>query len=113
MPDKHQATWNMTILKSDLIDAIGTARTRATLRRKSGIQLEKEVIFAAGVHGLSVRSSDAAMDIPGSGIWASPIAANGAAIRRLAPALDGPEIQLSYCDGQLALNTTRLSAREV
>jgi hypothetical protein len=112
MPDQQPATWNMTILKRDLVDAIGTARRRATLRRK-GIQLEKKVVFTASADGLSVRSSDAAMDIPASGIWASPIATNGAAIRRLAPALDGPEIQLSYCDGQLALNTTRLSAREV
>jgi hypothetical protein len=103
----------MTILKRDLVDAIGTARRRATLRRMQGIQFEADVIFAASNDGLSVRSSNAAMDIPASGIWASPIAANGAALRRLAPVLDGPEIQLSYCDGELALNTTRLSAREV
>jgi hypothetical protein len=107
-----EATWNMTIQKRDLIDAIGTARRRATLRGKA-FELEKEVVFTGLQDGLSVRSSDAAMDIPGSGTWASPIAANGATIRRLAPALTGPEIQLSYCDGQLALNTTRISAREV
>jgi len=106
------ATWNMTIAKRDLIDAIGTARRRATLKRK-GFELEKDVIFAAADEGLSVRSSNAAMDIPGSGSWTSPIATNGAALRRLAPALNGPEIRLSYCDGQLALNTTRISAREL
>jgi hypothetical protein len=106
------ATWNMTVLRRDLIDAIGTARRRVTLKRK-GFGLEKDVIFAASNEGLSVRSSNAAMDIAGSGTWASPIAANGAALRRLAPALAGPDIRLSYCDGQLALNTTRISAREL
>lgn len=112
MADVEQATWNMTIKKRDLVDAIGTARRRATLRRK-GSQFEREVIFAVTSDGLSVRSSDAAMDIPGSGTWKSPIAANGATLRRLVTALDGPEIQLTYCDDQLALNTTRISAREV
>src|SRR4051812_44626982 len=102
----------MTITKRDLIDAIGTARRRATLKRKGG-GLEKDVIFAASGDGLSVRSSNAAMDIPGSGTWTSPIATNGATLRRLAPALTGPEVRLSYCDGQLALNTTRISAREL
>jgi hypothetical protein len=85
-----EATWNMMIQTRDLVEAIGTARRRATLRGKA-FELEKEVIFAA--------SQDAAMDIPGAGIWASPIATNGATIRRLAPALSGPEIQLSYCEG--------------
>ena len=107
-----KATWNITIAKRDLIDAIGTARRRATLKRK-GFELEKDVIFAATAEGLSVRSSNAAMDIPGTGTWASPIATNGATLRRLAPALDGPDIRLSYCEGQLALNTTRISAREL
>jgi hypothetical protein len=106
------ATWNMTVLRRDLIDAIGTARRRATLKRR-GFELEKDVIFASSDDGLSIRSSNAAMDIPGSGSWTSPIAANGATLRRLAPALDGSEIKLSYCDGQLALNTTRISAREL
>ena len=112
MASINQATWNITILKRDLIDAIGTARRRATLKRK-GFELEKDVIFAGSGDGLSVRSSNAAMDIPGSGTWTSPIATNGATLRRLAPALGGPEIRLSYCDGQLALNTTRISAREL
>ena len=112
MPGVTESIWNMTITKQDLVEAIGTARRRVTLKRK-GFALEKEVIFTASGDGLSVRSSDAAMDIPGSGTWASPIATNGATIRRLAPALDGPEIELSYCDGQLALNTTRISAREL
>lgn len=112
MADLKKSTWNMTILKCDLVDAIGTARRRATLRR-NGIALEREVVFAASIHGLSVRSSDAAMDIPGSGTWISPIATNGATVRRLSTALAGPEIRLSFCDGQLALNTTRISAREL
>jgi hypothetical protein len=110
--DISSRTWNITISKRDLIDAIGTARRRATLKRK-GFEFEKEIIFAATEGGLSVRSSNAAMDIPATGAWTSPIAANGAALRRLAPVLDGPEVRLSYCDGQLALNTTRVSAREL
>ena len=112
MSDLRESTWNMTISKRDLVEAIGTARRRATLKRR-GFELEKEVIFAACPEGLSIRSSDAAMDVPGSGRWTSPIATNGATLRRLAPALSGPEIALSYCDGELALNTTRISAREL
>src|SRR5690348_13779439 len=56
-----KTTWNITIAKRDLIDAIGTARRRATLKRK-GFELEKDVIFAASADGLSIRSSNAAMD---------------------------------------------------
>ncbi|WP_235090946.1 hypothetical protein [Sphingomonas lutea] len=102
----------MTVSKRDLIDAVGTALRRSTLRR-NGRQAEREIVFAAWAGGLSVRSSNAAMDIAATGTWRSPIATSGAAVRRLAPALQGVEVTLSYCEGQLAFNTTRLSAREL
>jgi hypothetical protein len=105
-------TWAVTIDKGDLVEAIGVARRRSTLRG-NGFSLEADVVLAASADGLSVRSSNSAMDIPATGVWTSPIRANGAALRRLAPKLSGPAIELSYCDGQLALNRTRVPAAEV
>lgn len=105
-------SWNMTVDKRDFVDAIGVARRRATLRG-DGFNFESDVVLSASEDGLSVRSSNSAMDIPGSGVWASPIRVNGAALRRLAPKLGGREIALSYSDGHLALNQTRVPAGEV
>ena len=53
--------WKMTVAKSDLVEAIGVARTRATLRSKGGIQVERDLTLVA------VRSSFSAMDIDGEG----------------------------------------------
>lgn len=107
-----KATWNMAVDKRDLVEAIGTARRRPTLRRV-GSGFEADVILSAGENGLSIRSSNSAMDIPGEGVWASPIRVSGAGLRRLAPKLAGPTIALSYSDGELALNQTRLPAGEI
>lgn len=110
-----EPTWSMTVDKRDLVDAIGTARRRPTLRRVAGGRggYEAEVILAASGDGLSVRSSNSAMDIPADGVWASPIAVGGVTLRQLAPKLAGPQVELTYADGELALNQTRVSAREL
>jgi hypothetical protein len=115
MSEAISPSWSVTIEKRDLVDAIGTARRRPTLRRVSSGRggFEDDVVLASCTNGLSVRSSNSAMDISATGMWASPIAVSGATIRQLAPKLAGPQIELTYCDGQLALNQTRLSAREV
>ena len=110
--------WHMTIAKSDLVRAIGTARTRATLRRRpSGPGFDPWVILTSlsevSGSGLSIRSSDAAMDVDGEGSWSSPIRVEGAALRRLATKLAGPAVTLTSADGALAIGTTRLSATEV
>lgn len=110
--------WQITIAKAELVAAIGTARRRATLRRRgSGPEFEPWVILAAVPEalggGLSIRSSDAAMDVAGEGSWPSPIRVEGAALRRLAPKLAGPAVTFSYADGQLAVGTTVLTASEV
>lgn len=107
-----EQVWKMSVDKKDLMAAIGHARTRATLRRKAA-GLESEVTFIAWESGLSVRSSFAAMDIPAEGSWCSPILANGAAIRKVAPKLVGPRISLRYETGRLFLNSTSISAREM
>lgn len=104
--------WLMTIDKRDLVDAIGIARSRATLRRK-GAGLEPDVVFVACGEGLSIRSSDAAYDVPATGIWTPPISANGAALRRLAPKLEGPAVELAYEEGRMLFNGTSVPAREV
>lgn len=108
-------TWAMTVAKYDLIDAIGVARRRPTLRRVAGGRggFESLIVLAECEEGLSVRSSNSAMDIPATGVWASPISVSGATLRQLVPKLSGPNVELSYADGQLALNRTRLPAREV
>ena len=111
MPESNACAWNVEINKSDLIDAIGTVRTRATLRRKE-TGLEADVMFVRCVDGISIRSSASAMDIPAKGSWVSPVSANGAALRRLTPKLAGPTITLRYETGRLLLNGTSLPARE-
>lgn len=111
MPELPAPSWSMRIEKRDLVDAIGHARTRATLRRK-GAGFEPDVMFVACADGLSIRSSASAMDVPAGGTWASPITANGAALRRLVPKLAGPVVELSYADGRLSLNGTVVPARE-
>ena len=115
MIESNAARWAMTIDKRDLVDAIGTARRRPTLRRVSHGRggFENLVVLASCENGLSVRSSNSAMDIPADGIWSSPIGVSGATLRQLASKLAGPTVELSYCDGQLALNQTRIPASEV
>jgi hypothetical protein len=108
--------WSVRIAKRDLVDAVGAARRRATLRRK-GAGLEPDVLFVGcdldGEDALSIPSSDAAMDVPASGAWPSPISANGPALRRLAPKLTGPDVEIAYVEGRLPLNGTSVPAREV
>lgn len=107
-----EQVWSISLSKRDLVDAIGQARTRATLRRK-GAGFEPDVTFVACEDGISIRSSFAAMDVPAEGRWCSPVMANGAAIRRVAPKLEGPKISLRYESGRLYLNGTSLPAREI
>lgn len=106
-----KAQWRVTVAKRDLVAAVGHARTRATLRR-SGKGFEADVTLAKANGQLSIRSSYAAMDIPAEGAWGSPVMANGAALRRLAPKLQGPDIALTYVAGRLFLDTTSIPARE-
>lgn len=105
--------WNMIVSKADFVDAIGIARTRASLRSKGGIKVEPDVTFASCPEGLSIRSSFSAMDIDGEGTWTSPIMAHGASIRQVAPKLTGPTITLRYEAGKLFLNQTSITARDI
>lgn len=106
-----KAQWRVTVTKRDLVAAVGHARTRATLRR-NGKGFEADVMLAKADGGLSIRSSYAAMDIPAEGAWGSPVMANGAALRRLAPKLGGPEVTITYVAGRLFLDSTSIPARE-
>ena len=107
-----EQVWNVSLDKRDLVDAIGHARTRATLRRKDA-GFEPDVTFIACEDGISIRSSFAAMDVPAEGQWCSPVMANGAAIRKVAPKLTGPRISVRYETGRLFLNATSIPAREI
>ncbi len=72
MPELQALSWSMRLEKRDLVDAIGTARARPTLRRKSS-GFEADVVLAGCVEGLSIRSRYLAMDIPAKGVWVSPL----------------------------------------
>jgi hypothetical protein len=108
----EEPIWRATVTKDDLLEAIGFVRTRAGLRVK-GIKLEPDVAILSCAEGLSFRTAQLACDIPASGTWPSPISANGAMLRKLAPKLSGPQIELEFTSGSLRLNTTRISAREI
>ena len=102
------AIWSVTVSKQDLVGAVGAPRKRD--RRRKSPEL---IIFAACENGLSVESGLSTAEIPASGNWHSPVAADSTSVRKLAPLLGGSEVQLSYRDGKLALNTTSIPAREV
>jgi hypothetical protein len=105
-------TWQMEVAKSDLLRALRTARTRATLRRTKGAGVEHDITLTAAPGGLSVRSSFAAMDIPGDGAWPSPILAYAAGLKRVVPKLPGATVTLRYEAGRLYLGPVWMSARE-
>lgn len=107
-----EPVWRAQVSKDDLLEAIGFVRTRAGLRVR-GIKLEPDVVILSCPEGLSFRTAQLACDIPAEGSWPSPIRANGAMLRRLAPKLAGPRIELDYAAGSLRLNTTMVPAREV
>lgn len=104
--------WRATVSKDDLLEAIGFVRTRSGIRLQ-GIKLEPDVDIMSAPDGLSFRTAHLACDIPADGSWPSPIRANGAILRRLAPKLSGDEVVLVYADGKLTLNTTQVTAREL
>lgn len=104
--------WRAAIQKPDLLEAIGFVRTRAGLRVQ-GIKLEADVDIMSSDEGLSFRTANISYDCPAEREWPSPIRANGAVMRRLAPKLEGDEITLTYEEGALILNTTRIPAREL
>lgn len=108
-------TWRMETEKSDLVEAIGTARSRPTLRRvvDGPGGFEADVILSGWEYGLSVRSSDSAMDIDGRGTWASPVRVKGAALRRLAPKLPKGRLLVEFSDGRLKIAGTEFPASEV
>lgn len=106
-------SWHMVVSKADFVEAIGIARSRATLRSKGGIKVEHDLTLTACLEGLSVRSSFAAMDIDGEGEWVSPVMVYAAVIRQVAPKLEGPTITLRYEPGKLYLNNTSFTARDI
>jgi hypothetical protein len=104
--------WRAVIKKPDLLEAIGFVRTRSGLRVK-GIKLQADVDIMSSDERSSFRTANISYDCPAECAWPSPIRANGEVMRRLAPKLEGDEITLTYEDGALILNTTRIPAREL
>lgn len=106
-----RAKWRVVVGKRDLVEAVRDARTRSTLRRKAG-GFEPDLTLVQAAGHLSVRSSFVAIDIPATGVWTSPIMTHGAALRRLAPKLDGPDVTITYVGGRLFFDKTSISGRE-
>lgn len=104
--------WEVLVAKRDLLEAVGIARSRVTLRRKSTTDFERFIVISSCPGGISIRSSDASMDIAGEGVWNSPVMVPGAALRRLMPKIEGPDVRLTFFGGKLYLNGTSISARE-
>jgi len=96
----------------DFLEAIGFVRTRAGLRAQ-GIKMEADVDIMSSGNGLSFRTANISYDCPAEREWPSPIRANGAVMRRLAPKLEGERVTLTYAEGALILNSTRIPAREL
>ena len=63
-----------------------------------------------GLFNGGIRTANISYDCPAEREWPSPIRANGAVMRRLAPKLEGHDITLTYEEGALILNTTRIPA---
>ncbi|MBA2920771.1 hypothetical protein GON01_07130 [Sphingomonas sp. MAH-20] len=105
--------WQMTIAKTDLIEAIDGARKISTWRKRRSDLKAFPLIITAGPDGLAFRSADAAYDVSARGSWPSPIRVPGAVLHALAPRLDGPEVTMVYADGKLVLGRTVLDAVEV
>jgi hypothetical protein len=112
MPERQAVSWVMWVEKAPFGAAINLARTRVALRCK-GIRLEPDLVIIESRDGVSIRSSEIAIDVPARGVWVSPIAVNGAALRRLAPKLDGPDVVLSFDQGRLLVGSSYLRAREM
>ena len=104
--------WKAVVARYDFLEAIGFVRTRAGLRVQ-GIKLEADVDIMSSEDGLSFRTANISYDCPAEREWPSPIRANGAVMRRLAPKLEGDEITMTYEEGALILNSTRIPAREL
>ena len=106
------ALWQVSVLRADLITGINATRYRPSRKTTIG-RVKTEVLIAPTESGLSVRTHNRGMDIPAAGCWTSPIAVNGAWLKRLAPKLTGDTVDISYADGEIAFNQTRLTGREV
>ena len=76
MPEMQAASWVMWVEKAPFVAAINLARTRVALRRK-GIMPEPDLVIIESRDGVSIRSSEIAIDVPARGVWVSPIAVNG------------------------------------
>ena len=104
--------WRAVVERDDFLEAIGFVRTRAGLKVQ-GIKLEAAVDIMASDEGLSFRTANISYDCPAERGWPSPIRANGAVMRRLALKLEGPQVIVTYEEGELILNATRIPAREL
>jgi hypothetical protein len=112
--------WAMCVDRARLLKAIATVAGAAPVAElcRSAPPGSKErsdrlVVLTVCEAGLSVRSVRSRADLPALGFWASPIAVDGARLRRVAASLPGPHVHFEYSKRWLTIDEKRIRAREL
>ena len=101
--------WDLVVDQAALSAAAKFA-TRKGAYAKVGRVIDKSVKLVATPDGISLNSSNYGADLPGIGVWESPIVVDGPMLAALSPKLSGPVVRMQFRDGALFLNTTRIGA---
>lgn len=101
--------WDLVVDQSALSAAAKFA-TRKGAYAKIGRVTDKSVRLEATPDGICLNSSNYGADVPGIGVWESPVVVDGPMLAALSPKLSGPTVRMQFRDGALFLNTTRIGA---
>ena len=104
--------WGMQVGRERLLEAVEAVAGAAPAGRR-GRGTAPTVTLTVCERGLSVRGGAARRDVPGLGIWASPITVSAARLRAMAAKLREPEVRLEYGEGRLFADWRTTKAREV
>lgn len=104
--------WGMQVDRARLLAAIDVACGPPVTKGRRGSST-RPVTLTVCDRGMSVRSRAVACDVPGFGIWASPIVVEGARLRSLVAGMPGPEVRLEYLGGRLMVDWKAMKAREL
>ena len=104
--------WGMQVGRERLLDAIELVTGAAPVERR-GRGAAPTVTLTVCDGGLSVRGGALRQDVPGLGIWASPITVSAARLRAMAAKLREPDVRLEYGEGRLFADWRTTKAREL
>jgi hypothetical protein len=112
--------WAMCVDRTRLLNAIATVagpalvgEPRPSVPPGSKERSDRLVVLTVCDAGLSVRSVESRADLPGPGFWASPLAVDGARLRRVVASLRGPRVHFEYSKRWLTVDEKRIRAREL